>query len=102
MYLKTQKDRRQLRLCVTQKDQRPLLRLQAALGLGSVYGPYESQKGMSHWVVSCANAEAALALLWPYLSEPKREQAERAVVAWKENEGRKKRVGLPALVPRAT
>jgi hypothetical protein len=82
LYTSTQKGRYHLRVMVWQKDQRPLHRFQAALELGSIYGPYIKQKDMSVWVVSCAKAEEALEKLWPYLSEPKREQAISALERW--------------------
>lgn len=68
---------RSLALEVVQKDRRPLDRFAQALGLGKIYGPYRSQREMHLWRARAADAEAALALLWPFLSEPKREQAER-------------------------
>jgi hypothetical protein len=82
--------RRQLRLTVTQKDPRPLHRLCMALSAGKVYGPYESQNGMHMWTVQCARAEEVLEEMWPYLSEPKIEQATRALEAWRSRPNQRK------------
>jgi hypothetical protein len=66
-----------LHVKVSQKDRRPLERFQAALGMGSITGPY--QPGDIHcWQKGGKGANEALELLWPYLSEPKREQIQRA------------------------
>jgi len=70
------------RLTITQKDRRPLDRFREAVGVGSVtqrqpdaqhdYGMYALQ------VVKRAGVHQIIWLLWPWLSEPKREQIERA------------------------
>lgn len=68
-------------LSVGQKDRRPLDRFAAAVGYGNVTGPYlhgHKKNGdpiyCHHWEVSGQKAVAVLRKLWPYLSEPKREQ----------------------------
>lgn len=69
-----------LRVAISQKDRRPLVRFAQALGLGSV--PTKPAKnGMYHWRAAGPTARAALELLLPRLSEPKREQAEAALAA---------------------
>ena len=72
-----------LSLRVVQVDPRPLRRFCEALGLGNFYGPYvrtnEKHSDYYAWCVGSSRAHAALDLLWPYLSEPKREQASRAL-----------------------
>jgi len=71
------------RLTITQKDSRPLWRFWRAVGnLGNVtqrrpdashlYGMYALQ------LVKRADVHQAVWLLWPWLSEPKREQIARA------------------------
>jgi DNA-directed RNA polymerase specialized sigma24 family protein len=63
---------------VSQKDRRPLDRFYAAIGVGRVTGPYEHD--IHTWQVGGnSGARRALDLLWPYLSQPKREQAEAAM-----------------------
>ena len=70
-------------MAVGQVDPRPLLRLQDALGgcghLNQTWPPNRRSRGWSPiWVWRLTRSEeiqAALNALWPYLSEPKREQA---------------------------
>lgn len=58
----------------------PLERLQAALGLGRLY-PVDG-RGAFHWITTYdAEGRAALKLLLPHLSAPKREQAEKVLAA---------------------
>ena len=82
--------RKTLRLCVWQKDPRPLRRFNRVVGYGTVYGPYASQGDMYEWVVQCDRAERVLALLWPYLSQPKKEQAMAKLAEWDEQPGKRK------------
>lgn len=65
-----------MRLTVTQKDPRPLRRFQEAVGAGRIYGPYPP-RGVHKWIASPKAALLVVELLWPYLSEPKREQISR-------------------------
>lgn len=85
--------RRQLVLTLKQVDPRPIQRLIEALRVGRLLGPYErpdpNQRPIHGWRVFDNEAKAALDLMWPYLSEPKREQAELALARWE-----KARVGL--------
>lgn len=68
-----------LRLVVRQKDRRPLERFQAAVGgVGAIHGPYSRGNPCPCWKVVGSRAEQVAKLLWPYLSEPKREQLRRA------------------------
>ena len=66
------------RLVVFQKDRRPLDRFAAAVGFGHVrpcHSPAIRRVGFQ-WVVNdWQEARKVHALLWPYLSEPKCEQA---------------------------
>jgi hypothetical protein len=71
-------------LQLNQTDQRPLARFARAVGQGAIKGPYKYRARPTRsplWVWYCGNfegAQATIALLWPWLSEPKREQAIRA------------------------
>jgi len=70
---------------ISQVDERPLQRFAAAVGCGSItlrtsrLGP--RQRPQFRWRAAHGAAERALCALWPYLSEPKREQALCAVDA---------------------
>lgn len=75
---------RNLTFAVNQVDRRPLDRFAAALWMPDrVLGPYNMVRGGNlHWkpqhkfqVSSFEKVQAAIAMLWKYLSEPKREQA---------------------------
>lgn len=74
-------------LIVSQNRVEPLERFRAAVGFGRIYGPY----GNNHQLHILRDDEArrTLELLWPYLSRPKREQAEEALSK-----------GRPNVVPR--
>jgi hypothetical protein len=66
-----------LHMKVSQKDIRPLHRFCAAVGVGRVTGPYGND--MHSWQIGGnPGVRQALTRLWPYLSPPKREQAEAA------------------------
>lgn len=75
---------RSMRLCasVAQKDLRPLRRFQRALGFGRI-GNIAAQSGVSYWrVTSEPDVRRLSQLLWPHLSEPKREQFTRVLSAF--------------------
>lgn len=77
---------RQWHAVIGQKNRRVLDRFQKAVGMGKVYGPYKSSiKNLVkppeetaynyQWRVGSVNDVTALGmLLWPWLSEEKREQ----------------------------
>lgn len=71
-----------------QAERSTLERMRDSLGLGTVYGPYKTA-GLHHrpyWTCSIGGFEkvqAAVAMLWPFLSEPKRQQAHAALYRWK-------------------
>jgi hypothetical protein len=68
-------DNAHLRCAVSQKDRRTLDRFQAAVGVGRIY----ERRHATPWVWQTTNeadTRTVLALLDPYLSEPKREQAQ--------------------------
>jgi hypothetical protein len=72
-----------LRLSIPQTDERLLIRFQAAVGGLGIVGPPRRPKGYkAHWktiwkysVRKQADVYTILDLLWPYLSEPKKDQA---------------------------
>lgn len=76
---------------IAQIDQRPLMRFEKAVGVGKVYGPYNQQSRVSknqkpYWQFTSknsANAQQIIAVMWPYLSEPKKEQAASALTSWR-------------------
>jgi hypothetical protein len=67
-----------LNMMVAQNDRRPLDRFVAAIGVGRVRGPIQHTSPRSHefYRVDLGSVASwkAINLLWPYLSEPKREQ----------------------------
>jgi hypothetical protein len=67
-----------LQMVVTQKDRRPLQRLHTVLGVGRIYEVHPTARPERHWYQwqLHVNREVLRAMdkLWPYLSEPKREQ----------------------------
>lgn len=69
-------------LRINQVDRRPLERFLRAVGLGQINGPYVRKIGKPQcvWQVAGFKSDIVMALLWPSLSEPKREQYERAVL----------------------
>ena len=68
---------------VTQVDERPLRRFAAAVGVGRInLRPRRGNRQPQwRWRAAGGAARRALRALWPYLSEPKREQALRALDA---------------------
>jgi hypothetical protein len=77
-----------LAIQVAQQDRRPLDRLQAILG-GRVYGPYgpygQTQPYFLWYIQGFERTQATIAMLWPFLSEPKRLQARRALNGYRPN-----------------
>ena len=90
--MKSYKGRRypHLRMQVCQAEPLTLRRFNAAVrGLGKVSGPYHSPshhgKTTWQWRVYARDSVQAVALyLWPYLSQPKRDQMERAIERYRE------------------
>jgi LAGLIDADG endonuclease len=68
-----------VRLSVVQHDLRPLKKLQTIIG-GSIcgpHGPYSNGSTTPRWTLSMGAQKQLteqVQMLWPYLSEPKREQ----------------------------
>ena len=57
-----------------------LERFQRAVGGGLIHGPHRSKTTPQwNWVANGPAAYRVLRLLWPYLSDPKRDQANRAI-----------------------
>jgi hypothetical protein len=78
--------RRELTLTVAQADRRPLDRFVKTVQIGSVRGPYKPRykNGKPYYVYSIAShlrVQAVIAMLWKWLSEPKREQASGALLS---------------------
>ncbi len=67
-----------LRFNLGQKDPRPLHRFHRAMGVGQIYVVSKNGKPYYEWMATNMIDTAVVAnLLWPYLSEPKREQYAR-------------------------
>jgi hypothetical protein len=78
--------RQELCLAVSQSDRRPLDRFCSAVGIGAVRGPYKAKysNAKPYYVYSIGShvpVQAVVAMLWRWLSEPKREQATQALRA---------------------
>ena len=70
--------KRRIRLNVKQKDCRPLIRFRDTIGFGPVILTERSDRGNfihEYYLGSFERIQFAIALMWPWLSEPKREQA---------------------------
>ncbi len=73
----------------TQKDRRPLDRMVRILGFGKVYGPYDRAANRmmpasihhAFQIQRFEHVQALVAMLWPFLSEPKRQQAKAVLIA---------------------
>lgn len=79
-------NRGHLRLKIQQVEKDTLMRFQKALnGLGTVrgpYGPYKNSKSqpIHEWAAdNFEHVQAAIAMMWTFLSPPKREQYIKAV-----------------------
>src|SRR5260370_24794915 len=75
-----------MRVQITQTEPTTLNRFQSAVGgLGYISGP-RNQGGLGHkpvWVFKCGrfeHAQAIVAMLWQFLSAPKREDSQRALI----------------------
>lgn len=74
-------------IAINNTDPEPLARFHAAVGVGRVRGPYGPyNNGISkkpYWTWSAANFEhrqAAIAMMWPWLSERRREQLRDCII----------------------
>lgn len=71
-----------IKLQVVQVERGPLERFNSAIGnLGTIYGPYDrGNKPISHLIVTgFERIQVAVAALWPYLCQPKKDQATLAL-----------------------
>lgn len=76
-----------LHMSISQREPKTLLRFQAAVGIGSVVGPYKAGKETMkdpkpryRWQIARdIRVHRVLDLLWPYLSEEKKLQAKQAM-----------------------
>lgn len=73
----------QPQMMLAQVELQPLQRFLAAVEAGRIKGPYGPHKGQKQpqwrWTVcSRGDVKHVLEVLWPYLSDPKKEQALRA------------------------
>lgn len=89
-------------MSVQQTDRRPLERFHAAvLGIGTIKGPYHfasaiGRQPMYGWsVTNWRGANAVIGLLWPLLSEPKRDQILRSVAIQRSDPGWGRKTGRP-------
>jgi hypothetical protein len=77
-----------VRAGLVQVDMRPLMRFRDAVGFGILAGPQQRKAPNSkpiciYRVSSFEHTQALVAMLWHWLSEPKREQATRVLMAAK-------------------
>ena len=73
-------------IAVNQVDRRVLDRLLAALGTGTIRGPYKTPGGKDQWRYAAdgfARVVAVVAILWPWLGEIKRDQARRVLLEYR-------------------
>jgi hypothetical protein len=66
-----------VQLSVSQQDRRPLDRFAKAVGTGNVRGPYTGKarpKPLYFWTSAGTRATFVMTQLWPFLSDPKKEQ----------------------------
>lgn len=72
------------RLSIAQVDPRPLYRLQSAIGRGTIRTTTPANPNhRQQWILTVSGwrgAQAVIAMLWGFLSEPKREQARRVLL----------------------
>jgi LAGLIDADG-like domain len=88
-------NQRHISMSMAQVNPEVLLRFQAAVGgLGHVYGPYQRQeKTHSQWWVFCPTSfehtQAIVAMLWTFLSSPKKEQISKTFKQFEERPRRR-------------
>ena len=81
---------RYLKVSVTQIHRETLERFRESVGgLGAIYGPYSTKSGVFDqflWRVSgYEESQAAIAMMWPWLTPVKRQQAMEAFIAFRQN-----------------
>ena len=80
-----------IQLSVRQKDYEPLYHMKRALGFGRIDGPYSSNPCAGWRVTNFEQVQATVALMWPWLSERRREQACKALIPAREGRVRRRR-----------
>jgi hypothetical protein len=91
-------DQGRLSMSLAQINPEVLIRFKAAVnGLGRVYGPYQRKvKTHSQWWVFCPTSfehtQAIVAMLWSFLSSPKKEQIVKVFKQYKEHPSRQRRL----------
>ena len=77
---------KQLILQVNQVGRETLDRLRQTVGFGTVDGPYQNGTQVNrsphykYWVCNFEHVQAAIALMWPWLSSPKKSDARQALL----------------------
>jgi len=79
---------RRIDLQINQVEPTTLERFRRAVGMGRINGPYNYVKGnkANHWQFNACGfhqVQAVVGRLWPFLSEPKRDQARNALLAYR-------------------
>ena len=78
----------QFKLNITQYHPEVLIRFHRAVGgIGKVVGPRIGHNGKDRWdfrATSFQNVQAVIAMIWPWLSSPKRNQYTKAFLAWQD------------------
>jgi hypothetical protein len=78
---------REIVMSLTQAELTTLTRFRQAVGQGRIHGPYVYKQRKPHWRWTVEGSDRCgdvLEKLWPYLSGPKRQQAEAVVDRWVE------------------
>ena len=84
---------------ISQTDPRPLERFRLAVGMGKVGGPYNTFNAYTKQVYkpvyafrlhTAGEVLTMVAKLWPYLSEPKRDQMQASIEGWKASKATRK------------
>lgn len=87
-----------LQIAVVQNDRRPLERFLTVVGVGAIYErpPDKHRTNLCHaWQTGkFEETQAVVAMLWPFLSQPKRDQAHRAMTAMRAYFESKDLIGL--------
>ncbi len=69
------------RLSISQNDKEVLERFQESVGLGKIYGPYPPRPDFEYRLNGLEKVQAVIAMLWPWLSGKKKEQAKKILAA---------------------
>jgi hypothetical protein len=70
-------------LAVAQVNREPLDRLKEITGFGTIRGPYRNRGPIFLWEINSFELiQAFVAMVWPWLSERRREQARKALARY--------------------